>query len=38
MTPNEWLAIAMVIGFFAMMMVGVPVAISLAVSLSLIHI
>lgn len=32
MTPNEWLAIAMVIGFFAMMMVGVPVAISLAVS------
>ena len=32
MTPNEWLAIGMVIGFFAMMMVGVPVAISLAVS------
>ncbi|OLU35228.1 C4-dicarboxylate ABC transporter [Pseudomonas sp. PA15(2017)] len=32
MTPNEWLAIVMVIGFFAMMMVGVPVAISLAVS------
>ena len=32
MTPNEWLAISMVIGFFAMMMVGVPVAISLAVS------
>lgn len=32
MSPNEWLAIAMVIGFFAMMMVGIPVAISLAVS------
>ncbi|MGE8498618.1 MAG: TRAP transporter large permease [Pseudomonas sp.] len=32
MTPNEWLAISMVFGFFAMMMVGVPVAISLAVS------
>lgn len=32
MSPNEWLAIAMVIGFFAMMMIGVPVAISLAVS------
>lgn len=32
MSPNEWLAIAMVFGFFAMMMAGVPVAISLAVS------
>jgi len=29
---NEWLAISMVFAFFAMMMVGVPVAISLAVS------
>ncbi len=32
MSPNEWLAILMVLAFFSMMMVGVPVAISLAVS------
>lgn len=32
MSPNEWLAILMVFAFFSMMMVGVPVAISLAVS------
>ncbi|TLX54769.1 C4-dicarboxylate ABC transporter [Stutzerimonas nosocomialis] len=32
MSPNEWLAILMVFAFFGMMMVGVPVAISLAVS------
>ncbi|MBE7374458.1 TRAP transporter large permease [Pseudomonas lopnurensis] len=32
MSLNEWLAISMVFAFFAMMMVGVPVAISLAVS------
>lgn len=32
MSLNEWLAIIMVFAFFGMMMVGVPVAISLAVS------
>ncbi|MGA6097737.1 TRAP transporter large permease [Stutzerimonas marianensis] len=32
MSLNEWLAIIMVFAFFSMMMVGVPVAISLAVS------
>ncbi|MGG2398477.1 TRAP transporter large permease subunit [Pseudomonas sp. SH1-B] len=32
MSPNEWLAILMVFAFFSMMMIGVPVAISLAVS------
>jgi tripartite ATP-independent transporter DctM subunit len=32
LSPNEWLAILMVFAFFSMMMVGVPVAISLAVS------
>ncbi|MBA1274919.1 TRAP transporter large permease [Stutzerimonas azotifigens] len=32
MSPNEWLAILMVFAFFGMMMIGVPVAISLAVS------
>ncbi|ANF56561.1 TRAP transporter large permease [Halotalea alkalilenta] len=32
MSPNELLPIVMVAGFFTMMMIGVPVAISLAVS------
>ncbi|MGM3389886.1 TRAP transporter large permease subunit [Stutzerimonas stutzeri] len=32
MSLNEWLAIIMVLAFFFMMMVGVPVAISLAIS------
>lgn len=32
MSLNEWLALAMLAGFLALMMVGVPVAIALAVS------
>ncbi|WP_028241106.1 TRAP transporter large permease [Stutzerimonas azotifigens] len=32
MSPNEWLAIGLVFGFFSLMMIGVPVAISLALS------
>jgi tripartite ATP-independent transporter DctM subunit len=32
MSPQEWLAIGMLIGFFALLMVGVPVGITLAAS------
>ncbi|MFG1496229.1 TRAP transporter large permease subunit [Saccharospirillum sp. HFRX-1] len=32
MTGNEWLIIGMIVGFLGMMMIGIPVAISLAVS------
>ena len=32
MSANEWIAIGMIGGFLAMMMLGIPVAISLAVS------
>ncbi len=32
MTGNEWLAIGMVGGFFGFLVLGVPVAISLAIS------
>lgn len=32
MTGNEWLAIGMVAGFFGLMMIGIPVAVALAVS------
>lgn len=32
MSPNEWLAIAMIASFFALLMIGIPVAIALATS------
>lgn len=32
MSPNEWLALGLIGGFLALMMVGIPVAIALAVS------
>ncbi len=32
MTPNEWMAVAMIGGFFCLLIVGIPVGISLAVS------
>ena len=32
MTPHEWLAIGLLIGFFALLMAGVPVGITLAAS------
>jgi tripartite ATP-independent transporter DctM subunit len=32
MTPNEWLAIAMVVSFFGLLVVGIPVAIAIATS------
>jgi tripartite ATP-independent transporter DctM subunit len=32
MTPNEWLAIAMVASFFSLLVIGIPVAIAIATS------
>ena len=32
MSFNEWMALAMLAGFFGMLMLGIPIAISLAVS------
>lgn len=32
MSPNEWLAIAMIVSFFGLLMIGIPVAIALAAS------
>jgi TRAP-type mannitol/chloroaromatic compound transport system permease large subunit len=32
MSPQEWIAIAMLCGFFLLLMIGVPVAITLAVT------
>lgn len=32
MTPNEWMAVAMIGGFFGLLIIGIPVGISLAVS------
>jgi tripartite ATP-independent transporter DctM subunit len=32
MTPNEWLALAMIASFFGLLLVGVPVAIGIALS------
>ena len=32
MSPNEWLAIWMVVAFFGMLVIGIPVAIAIATS------
>ena len=31
MSPNEWLAIGMIAAFFVLLIIGIPVAISIAV-------
>ncbi len=32
MSPNEWLAIGMIVAFFVLLLIGIPVAISIAVT------
>ena len=32
MSPNEWLAIGMIAAFFVLLIIGIPVAISIAVT------